>query len=448
MSAEAQLEALLAIINTSARQAIAEYKKSGDVPTINSTSPHPLDSAADTVALKKAVRLLEGACQQLCVSLAPPQHTLINLTENFDWACAGAAIRAKIADVLADFPNGLHVAELADIVHIEKGKLCRLLRVLACKGCFLEVDVDVFANNRLSLMLKSSSNVSCLARIYAQDVSQAAESLYETLVDPDFAASYEPDKAPLIYALRKRNIQGSFFDWMREDDERRENYHRAMVGLGDVMGSLSVLHHYPWNEVSTVCDVGASIGTFSLPLAKKFPHLKITDQDLPEVLVQATEVWQKDAPEAVEEKRIEFIPLNFFEEIPAQGKDVYYASLHLLLRNIIHDWPDAEAAVIIRNVRRAMAPHSRLLIHDYVLSSASPKLRSSTLGQELAPEPMLPNFGSGNIRMYQQDLNMWFIHNAKERTVQDSVTLGAAAGLRLEKIYDLAESSVLEFRIA
>ncbi|KAI6130910.1 hypothetical protein EV401DRAFT_1850806, partial [Pisolithus croceorrhizus] len=67
------LEALLEIINSSARLAIAEYKKHGNsVPTVHSTEFHPLDFATDTVALKKAVRLLEGACQQLCASLAPP----------------------------------------------------------------------------------------------------------------------------------------------------------------------------------------------------------------------------------------------------------------------------------------------------------------------------------------------------------------------------------------
>jgi hypothetical protein len=81
MSGEAQLEALLEIINTSARQAIAEYKKGGnDVPTIHSKTFHPIDFATDTVALKKAVRLLEGACQQLSASLAPPQHTIINVS--------------------------------------------------------------------------------------------------------------------------------------------------------------------------------------------------------------------------------------------------------------------------------------------------------------------------------------------------------------------------------
>ena len=80
MSTEAHLESLLEIINSSARQAIAEYKKGGnDVPTINSAGFHPLDTSTHHVALRKAVRLLEGACQQLCASLAPPQRTVLNV---------------------------------------------------------------------------------------------------------------------------------------------------------------------------------------------------------------------------------------------------------------------------------------------------------------------------------------------------------------------------------
>ncbi|KAH7909765.1 S-adenosyl-L-methionine-dependent methyltransferase [Hygrophoropsis aurantiaca] len=444
MSGEAQLEALLEIINSSARQAIAEYKNRGtSVPTLDAPEFHSLDLEEDTVALKKAIRLLEGACQQLCVTLAPPQHTVINFAQSYDWACIDVAIRAGIADILNEHPEGMHISELAELAHLEKGKLSRVLRVLASKGCFTLVDTDVFANNRLSLILRSSSNAGCLVRIHAQDVSQVAGVLYETLVDPEYATSYEPDKAPLIYVLKQKGL-ASFFDWIKEDDERREHYHRAMIGLGEIMGSLSVLHHYPWENVSTVCDVGASIGTFSLPLAKKFPHIKITDQDLSEVLVQAKDVWAKDAPEVLQEQRVEFIPLNFFEESPVEGKDVYY------LRNIIHDWPDAKAAVILRNVRKAMGPHSRLLIHDYVLANGNRKSvsTSESMGADIAPEPMLPNFGAGNSRMYQQDLNMWFIHNAKERTLADSISLGAGAGLRLEKVYDLAESAVLEFRLA
>ncbi|KAG8221630.1 S-adenosyl-L-methionine-dependent methyltransferase [Butyriboletus roseoflavus] len=439
MSAEAQLEALLEIINTSARQAIAEYKKGGsnDVPTIHSKAYHPIDLATDTVALKKAVRLLEGACQQLCASLAPPQHTLQNFAMSYDWACVALVIRAKVADVLEKYPKGLHVDELGKLVNLEKGKLARVLRLLATKGCFTEVEPNIFANNRISLVTLSSSNTSALSRIVSEDVTKGAVVLYETMTEPEYATSYDPEKAPLIYALKQKGFEGGWFDWMRQD-----NYHRAMFGVGTVMGSLSVLHHYQWNEVKSVCDVGASFGTFSVPLSKMYPHLKIIDQDLPEVLVQAKDVWAKDAPEALQNNQVEFIPLNFFEETPVKGLDVYY------LRNIIHDWPDAEAAIIMRNLKQAMAPHSRLLIHDYVLIPATADPNAGSFRADVAPEPLLPNFGNGSNRMYQQDLNMWFVHNARERTLHDLIALGAAAGLRLEKMYDLAEAAVLEFRVA
>ncbi|KIK26144.1 hypothetical protein PISMIDRAFT_284039 [Pisolithus microcarpus 441] len=443
MSGEAQLEALLEIINSSARLAIAEYKNHGNsVPTIHSTEFHPLDFATDTVALKKAIRPLEGACQQLCASLAPPQHTVINFAQCYDWACTGAAIRKGIADALEKYPSGLHVRELSQIVGLEKAKLARILRVLASKGCFSEVDTDTFANNRLSLIMKSSNDCSCLTGIHAQDVSQGAGALYETLTDPEYATSYEPDKAPMIYVLKQKGLKGSFFDWMKADAKRREDYHRAMIALGPVMGSLSILHHYPWNEVATVCDVGASIGSVSIPLSKAHPHLRITDQDLPEVLEAARDVWQREAPEALQEQRVEFVTLNFFEEAPVAGKDVYY------LRNIIHDWPDTEAAVILRNISKAMGSHSRLLIHDYVITGANRRPDEKHLEIDIAPEPMLPNFGAGNSRKYQQDLNMWILHNAKERSVDDQIALASAAGLRLAKVYDLAETAVLEFRLA
>ncbi|KAG6372999.1 S-adenosyl-L-methionine-dependent methyltransferase [Boletus reticuloceps] len=450
MSGEAQLEALLEIINTSARQAITEYKKGGnEVPTLESKTYHPIDFANDTVALKKAVRLLEGACQQLCASLAPPQHTVHNYAMSFEWACVGVVVRAKVADALVKYPKGLHVDELAKLVNLEKGKLARVLRLLATKGCFTEVTPNIFTNNRISLITLSTSNPGALSRMEVEYASQGAVVLYETMTEPEYATSYAPDKAPLIYALEKKGFEGNFFDWVKENPEIHQNYHRAMLGLSDVMGSLSVLHHYPWNEVKTVCDVGASIGTVSLPLAKMHPHLRITDQDLPEVLVQAKDVWAKNAPEVLQNNQVEFIPLNFLEGSPVKGQDVYY------LRNIIHDWPDAEAIVIMRNVRSAMAPHSRLLIHDYMLTPASRDLSAESFGADVAPEPLLPNFGNGNNRMYQQDLNMWIVHNAKERMLDDLIALGIAndvlfrsgAGLRLEKVYDLAESAVLEFRV-
>ncbi|KAJ8591335.1 hypothetical protein M405DRAFT_860673 [Rhizopogon salebrosus TDB-379] len=76
------------------------------------------------------------------------------------------------------------------------------------------------------------------------------------------------------------------------------------------------------------------------------------------------------------------------------------------------------------------------------------EVEASTLGAVVAPEPLLPNFGVGNMRMYQQDMSMLLLHNAKERTLQESLALSTAAGLKLEKVWDLAEACVLEFSAA
>lgn len=81
---EVKVEVLLGIINSSAREAMAAYKSSGHgVPSADSSTFHPLDLATDTLALRKAIRLLEGACDQLNTILAPPQHTVYNVSADY-----------------------------------------------------------------------------------------------------------------------------------------------------------------------------------------------------------------------------------------------------------------------------------------------------------------------------------------------------------------------------
>jgi len=45
---------------------------------------------------------------------------------------------AKIADLLLDKPEGLHVDELANKTSLDTDKLKRILRILATKHCFRE----------------------------------------------------------------------------------------------------------------------------------------------------------------------------------------------------------------------------------------------------------------------------------------------------------------------
>jgi hypothetical protein len=74
----AKLDALLALLNSAAQDAIAEYERTGDVPSTESA--HSLDAQPPSLVLRNALRVLEGACEQLCTTLAPPVHTLLNVS--------------------------------------------------------------------------------------------------------------------------------------------------------------------------------------------------------------------------------------------------------------------------------------------------------------------------------------------------------------------------------
>jgi len=202
-----------------------------------------------------------------------------------------------------------------------------------------------------------------------------------------------------------------------------------MSSMNKVMGTILILEVYPWKNYSTVCDVGCGQGSFAWPLLKKFSEIKITLFDLPETL----EVAKQHSMNDQDLDRISFIAGNFFTSMLPQGLDVYY------LRNIIHNWPDKEAIAILQATRRAMGPKSRLLIHDYSIYSAD------GLRFEKAPEPLLPDFGYGNIRLHHQDLTMLFMYNSRERTSTEVQALGKAANLEFHAIWDLGETFVLEF---
>ncbi|KIK82024.1 hypothetical protein PAXRUDRAFT_832449 [Paxillus rubicundulus Ve08.2h10] len=446
MSNRAKLESLLTLVNSAAQEAIAMYEKDGGyVPSIDSTKFHPLDEAIDQVSLKKSIRVLEGACAQLCTTLAPPVHTLNNLVQVYDYTCLRVAVRENITDILVDYPKGIHVNELSKITKIDSKKLARIMRLLATRGCYSEVDMDTFANNRLSLALHHDNPICHKIELQAETYSKGAAMVYDTLKDPEYGHSNDPSHAPVMFANNKEGITGTFFDWMKHDDAKRESFHHSMKLVSAVTGSLAVLTHFPFEKYSTVVDVGGGIRAFSIPLAKAHKHVKISIQDLSEVLVQAREVWAKDCPGSIKEDRVEFTELNFLTQVPVKGKDIYY------LRNIIHDWPDQESTLILRNVRRALGPHSRVLIHDYVLRQLSRKqaqVEATNFQLSVAPEPMLPNFGVGTMLMYQQDMTMTVLFNAKERTLRDSLELSTAAGLKLEKVWDLGPTCVLEFSAA
>ena len=78
----ASIPALVSLIVNAAKTIEAEYAKSPQpsIPSLDDLEPHPLDTEISSAELKQATRILEGACAQLCATVARPGHTMVNVS--------------------------------------------------------------------------------------------------------------------------------------------------------------------------------------------------------------------------------------------------------------------------------------------------------------------------------------------------------------------------------
>ncbi|KAJ7487261.1 S-adenosyl-L-methionine-dependent methyltransferase [Mycena galericulata] len=441
----AEITALADLITQTVKDVVAEYTAAGAaLPSLASTAPGPFDTP-ESVPLKlaKAVRILDAACAQLSFTVGSPGHVITNKAYGMkEPACLLVATDAKIADLLLNKPQGLHIDEIARKTGIDAGKLGRVLRLLSTKHCFAEVKPNVFTNNRLSMKLLSTDPVASLVGHITDEPGKACTALNETLRDPETTASLQVSSS----AFQRAHGANIFeFYGLPGQEARAARFNQAMLGWGEVTGKGMLPKVYPWANLPTdtvVCDVGGGNGHVTVDLVKKFPHLKVIVQDLPSVVEEGRGIVDNDKQmDFALKQRVAFLPIDFFKETPVKGCDVYY------IRHVLHDWPAEECKKILDNVRKVVKPSTRVFIHppdEFVLQHAA--VDSDTEGKfEKAPAPLLPNFGVGRVRPYAQDINMLVLLNSQERTLPQFIAMGALSGFEFVKLWDLGEVGLMEF---
>ena len=123
-----------------------------------------------------------------------------------------------------------------------------------------------------------------------------------------------------------------------------------------------------WASVQSVVDVGGGTGTLLAEVLRAQPHLHGTLVDLPRTVARSAETFRA----AGVSERVTTIGQSFFEPLPA-GADLY------LLKNVLGDWPDAEAAAILRRCAAAAHPAGRVI----VLGGVSPDSEAGAPSPEL-----------------------------------------------------------------
>ena len=98
---------------------------------------------------------------------------------------------------------------------------------------------------------------------------------------------------------------------------------------------------------------------------------------------------------------------DFFAEQPVRDAAVFF------LKAIVHDWADSYAEKILRRLRDAALPTTRLVTFDKVLpyacrhdSAEEAALAVPGVVKETVPDVLPANFGGANLTPYFGDINV------------------------------------------
>lgn len=303
-----------------------------------------------------------------------------------------AATKLRIPDLLASGPKT--IAELASDSGAHPPTLERLLRALSTLEMFAPTPDGRFRNTPLTEALRSDHPHSqCESALFlpAPFLWRPLGELYESVRtgEPAFQR---------IFGQR-------FFDYLNSHPGDAAIFNTVMT-QGIAWASSALLASYNFSRFRRLVDVGGGEGALLRDILAATPGLTGTLFDLPEVVARASQILTGDVA-----ARCQIAGGDFFESVP-EGADAY------VLKGVIHDWPDNDAARILLNVRRAISPGGTLLLIEGIVDSAGRPVGLMEL--------------------------LMLVIGGRERTEADFRSLLAGTGFSLTHIIPTEASSLIE----
>lgn len=309
------------------------------------------------------------------MSGVPDLHALSDLCT--PW-CVHVVATLRIAEHIA--AGATDVGDIAAAASCAPDPLQRVLRHLVSKGVFTEPTPGRFALNdaaaglldpavRLGLDLDGFGGRMAYAWGSLLTAVRTGRPAYDEVFGRPFWADLDahPDIAASFDALMGPSGHGS--------------------------PDADVLVSGGWESVRTVVDVGGGTGALLAEVLRARPDVHGTLVDLPRTATRSGDVFRA----AGVADRVTTVGQSFFDPLPA-GADLY------LLKSVLPDWPDQEAAAILSRCGEAARPAGRVI----VLSGVTP----DSLGSSPA-------------------LLMMVLVGGKDRTLTEFRELARTAGLEV-----------------
>jgi hypothetical protein len=183
------------------------------------------------------------------------------------------------------------------------------------------------------------------------------------------------------------------YEYMQQNQKDAQIFNGAMTSLTSSHAS-SISSMYDFSQFNTIIDIGGGQGTFLSTLLKTNPKLQGILFDLPHAIESAKRLYTKRDANSKDSNsndndnilsRCKLIEGDFFKSIPVVNADCY------IIKNVILNWDDESATVILRNCLQAIKTTSSIDNTNHTKRQKSKLLIIDTIMPE-SNEPFLGKF--------------------------------------------------------
>jgi hypothetical protein len=311
--------------------------------------------------------------------------------------CIRVAAELDIAGILKQKPQS--IADLATLTGTNQENLSRIMRALASHGIFRRRKDGTYSNSRMSKAL-------------AEGEGSLRYMLMQHLGSFNWKAFSELGHAVRTGENSVKKFYGiEIYDFLRDNPEEARLFEKSMTDLS-MISVEPILNVCDFSKFRTIADIGGGEGLMLSSILHEHKEINGILFDLPDAMQRSDEIFERYGVG----ERIRKQEGDFFLYAP-KGSDLYF------LKNVLHNWGDEDCIRILRNIRKEIPLHGKVMILEMIIEDNDK-----------------PSFAKLiDIQM------MVFMNKGKERTRNEYETILSSSGFRISRIVPtISPLSVIE----
>ena len=337
------------------------------------------------------------------------------------------AAKLGLADYLKDGPKS--VEDLAEETKTHPDSLYRLLRMLSSIGIFAEtkndgdkqqqqVDQDIrrFELTPMASLIQSEAKNSI--RNFA--LMFGLESFKNAIDD-------------LLYSIQTgensfKHANGlDMYEYLDRNQKEGQIFNSAMASLTSSVTPL-ISSMYDFSQFNTIIDIGGGQGMLLSSILKDNAKLYGVLFDLPYAIQSAKKFYARQSANSNENvnhdisSRCKLLEGDFFKSIPTTAADGY------IIKNVILNWDDRSAAIILKNCLQAMIDKSSSIV------SENQDNRKNTTPKLLIIDTIMPEGNEPFVGKFTDILMLALTHKGRIRTEEEFRKLLSSSGFDITGI--------------